>query len=179
MHAVSRTLAASAVASLATACAAPSVVYYEPPPGLTASEAVSVLGSKDPKFFLQSSEFRLVWAVDGKLVRNSAYRWDQPLLISANEPHRLSLGYGWGATTGWTDVTFTGKPGTTVVVKAEDVDPDRLARMWLEDGSTGLIIGEKLPVQLAYGYVPPMPLVTDTSVIPLKVMRPHLPAPAR
>jgi len=173
MHAISRILAASVVASLAAACAAPSVVYYEPPAGLNADQAVSVLGSKDPKFFLQSSEFRLVWAVDGQLVRNSAYRWDQPLLISANEPHRLSLGYGWGATTGWTDVTFTGKPGTTVVVKAEDVDPDRLARMWLEDGSTGQIIGEKLPVQLAYDYAPPIPTVVDTSVIPIKVTTPH------
>jgi hypothetical protein len=51
--------------------------------------------------------------------------------------------------------------------------------MWLEDAATGQVIGEKLPVQLAYEYVPPMPLVTDTEVIPLKVMRPHLPAPAR
>ncbi|HEV2545784.1 MAG TPA: hypothetical protein VGU20_00445 [Stellaceae bacterium] len=171
MNAVSRILAASAAASLAAACAAPSAVYYEPPAGLTAGQAVSVLGSKDPKFLLQSSEYRLVWAVDGKLVKNSAYRWDQPLLISADEPHRLSLGYGWGATTGWTDVTVIGKPGTTVVVKAEDVDPDRLARMWLEDGSTGQVIGEKMPVQLVYGYAPPMPTVVDTEVIPIQATR--------
>lgn len=173
MYPVSRMLAASAVASMAAACAAPSVVYYEVPAGLTTDQAVSVLGSKDPKFLLQSSEYRLVWAVDGKLVRNSAYRWDQPLLITANEPHRLSLGYGWGATTGGIDVTFTGKPGATVVVKAEDVDPDRLARMWLEDGRTGQIIGEKLPVQLAYGYVPPMPTVVDTEVIPIRASTIH------
>jgi hypothetical protein len=173
MHAISRILAVSAVAAWAAACAASSVVYYQPPAGLTADQAVSVLGSKDPKFFLQSSEYRLVWAVDGELVRNSAYRWDQPLLISANEPHRLSLGYGWGATSGWTDLTFTGKPGTTVVVKAENVDPDRLARMWLEDGSTGQIIGEKLPVELAYEYAPPIPTVADTAVIPIKVTTPH------
>lgn len=173
MHAVSRILATSAVASLAAACAAPAVVYYEPPVGLTADQAVSVLGSKDPKFVLQSSEYRLVWAVDGQLVRNSAYRWDQPLLISANEPHHLSLGYGWGATTGSTDVTFTGKPGTTVVVKAEDVDPDRLARMWLEDGSTGQVVGEKVPVQLAYGYVPRIPTVVDTEVIPIRATTPR------
>jgi hypothetical protein len=171
MHAVLQILATSVVASLATACAAPSVVYYEPPAGLAASQAVSVLGSKDPKFLLQSSEYRLVWAVDGKLVRNSAYRWDQPLLITANETHRLSLGYGWGATTGWTDVTFTGAPGTSVVVKAEDFDPDRLARMWLEDGRTGQVIGEKLPVQLAYGYAPPMPTVVNTEVIPIQATR--------
>ncbi len=168
MNAASRILAASAVAALAAACAAPSVGYYEPPAGLTADQAVSVLGSKDPKFLLQSSEYRLVWAVDGKVVRNSAYRWDQPLLITANEPHRLSLGYGWGATTGGIDVTFTGAPGTTVVVKAEDVDPDRLARMWLEDGRTGQVIGEKLAVQLAYGYAPPMPTVVDTEVLPIR-----------
>jgi hypothetical protein len=173
MYAVSRILAASAVASLAAACTAPSVVYYEPPAGLAPDQAVSVLGSKDPKFLLQSSEYRLVWAVDGKLVRNSAYRWDQPLLITANEPHRLSLGYGWGATSGSTDVTFTGQPGTTVVVKAEDVDPDRLARMWLEDASTGQIVGEKLAVQLAYGYTPPIPTVVDTEVIPIRVTTPR------
>jgi hypothetical protein len=172
MHTVSRILAVSAAASLA-ACAAPSVTYYEPPAGLRADQAVSVLGSKDPKFLLQSSEYRLVWAVDGKLVKNSAYRWDQPLLVTANEPHRLSLGYGWGATTGGTDVTFTGRPGTTVVVKAEDVDPDRLARMWLEDGRTGQIIGEKLAVQLAYGYPPPMPTVVDTEVIPIRASSMH------
>jgi hypothetical protein len=173
MHSLPRILVASAVASLAAACTAPSVVYYEPPASLTPDQAVSVLGSKDPKFLLQSSEYRLVWAVDGKLVRNSAYRWDKPLLITANEPHRLSLGYGWGATTGSTDVTFTGKPGTAVVVEAEDVDPDRLARMWLQDASTGQVIGEKLPVQLAYGYTPPIPTVVDTEVIPIRSTIPH------
>jgi hypothetical protein len=173
MHPLSRILVASAVASLAAACTAPSVVYYEPPAGLSQDQAVSVLGSKDPKLLLQSSEYRLVWAVDGKLVKNSAYRWDQPLVMTANEPHRLSLGYGWGATSGSTEVTFTGKPGTTVVVKAEDVDPDRLARMWLEDASTGQVIGEKLPVQLAYGYTPPIPTVVDTEVIPIRATMPH------
>lgn len=172
MHAVSRILFASATASLAS-CGAPAVVYYEPPAAITADQAVSVLGSKDPKFLLQSTEYRLVWAVDGKLVRNSAYRWDQPLLITANEPHRLSLGYGWGATSGSIDVTFAGKPGTMVVIKAEDVDPDRLARMWLEDGSTGQIIGEKLPVQLAYGYAPPIPTVVDTEAIPIRATIPR------
>jgi hypothetical protein len=166
-------------ALLTASCAQPSVVYYEPPPALTANQAVSVVGSKDPKFLLQSSEYRLVWAVDGKVVENSAYRWSEPLLITANEPHRLSLGYGWGATSGFTDVDFIARPGTQVVVKAENVDPDHLARMWLEDAATGQVIGEKLSVQLAYGYVPPMPIVTDTNVIPLKVMTPHLPALAR
>ena len=179
MSAFWRILGMLAGALLMASCAQPSVVYYEPPPGLTANEAVSVVGSKDPKFFLQSSEYRLVWAVDGKVVRNSAYRWSEPLLITANEPHRLSLGYGWGATSGFTDVDFIGRPGTQVVVKAENVVPDHLARMWLEDAATGQVIGEKLAVQLAYEYVPPMPTVTDTNVIPLKVMRPHLPAPAR
>jgi hypothetical protein len=173
MGAHSRILGVLAGTLMVASCAQPSVVYYEPPPGLTANQAVSVLGSKDPKFFLQSSEYRLVWAVDGVMVRNSAYRWQEPLLITANEPHRLSLAYGWGATSGGTEVTFTGKPGSRVVVKAEDVDPDRLARMWLEDGATGQVIGEKLPVQLAYGYVPPMPTVVDTEVIPIKVTTPH------
>ena len=173
MGASSRILGVLVGALLVASCAQPSVVYYEPPPGLTANQAVGVLGSKDPKFLLQSSEYRLVWAVDGMVVRNSAFRWNEPLLITPNEPHRLSLGYGWGATSGWTEVTFTGEPGTTVIVKAENVDPDRFARMWLEDGSTGQVIGEKLPVQLAYEYVPPMPLVTDTSVIPIKATMQH------
>ena len=173
MRASWRILGVLAGPLLTASCAQPSLVYYEPPPGLTANEAVRVLGSKDPKFLLQSSEYRLVWAVDGKVVRNSAYRWDEPVLITANEPHRLSLGYGWGATSGFTDVDFVGRPGGQVVVKAEDVDPDHLARMWLEDAATGQVIGEKLPVQLAYEYVPPMPLVTDTEVIPIKVTTPH------
>jgi hypothetical protein len=173
MGASLRTLGVLAGTLLVASCAQPTVVYYEPPPGLTADQAVSVLGSKDPKFLLQSSEYRLVWAVDGKVVRNSAYRWDEPLLITANEQHHLSIAYGWGATSGFTEVAFTGKPGAKVVVKAEDVDPDRLARMWLEDAATGQIIGEKLPVQLAYGYVPPIPTVVDTEVIPIRATMPH------
>ena len=173
MGASLRILGVLAGTLLVASCAQPAVVYYEPPPGLTADQAVSVLGSKDPKFLLQSSEYRLVWAVDGNVVRNSAYRWDEPLLITANEPHHLSIAYGWGATSGFTEVAFTGKPGAKVVVKAEDVDPDRLARMWLEDAATGQIIGEKLPVQLAYGYVPPIPTVVDTEVIPIRATMPH------
>ena len=169
-----RILGVCAAGLAAASCAQPAVVYYQAPPGLSADQAVSIFGSKDPKFLLQSSEYRLVWAVDDKPVKNSAYRWNEPLLVTANEPHRLSLGYGWGATTGATDVTFAGRPGTTVVVKGEDVDPDRLARLWLEDSATGQVVGEKLPVQLTYGYTPPMPTVVDTEVIPIRVLTtPH------
>jgi hypothetical protein len=144
-----RAFAAASIVALAS-CATGPQAYYAPPAGLTPDKAVSLLGSKDPKFFLQSSEYRLVWAVDGKQVKGSAYRWDQPLLITAAEPHRLSLAYGWGAVAGGLDVEFTGKPGTTVVVRGENVDPDTAARLWLEDAATGQILGEKHSVRLAY-----------------------------
>src|ERR1700674_3863321 len=100
----SQLIFAATSAVILASCTAPDVAYYAPPPGLTLDKAVSLLGSKDPKFFLQSSEYRLVWAVDGKQVKDSAYRWDQPLLITAAEPHRLSLAYGWGAVAGGLDV---------------------------------------------------------------------------
>ena len=144
------TLAAAGVGLLA-GCAGPEIAYYTPPPGLTQAQAVSVVGSKDPKFFLQSSEYRLVWAVDGRPVKDSAYRWQEPLLITANEPHRLSLAYGWGALVGGTVVDVTAPPGTRLVVEGEDVVPERQARLWLADAATGRVVGEKQTIALAYG----------------------------
>src|SRR5579863_4627136 len=138
---MSRTLSRSPFAILAAlalvGCANADVAYYAPPPGLAAASAVSIVGSKDPKFFLQSSEYRLVWAVDGRPVKDSAYRWDEPLLLTPGQPHRLGLAYGWGGVYGAVDVEFLGAPGTRVVVKGEDVDPDKEARLWLEDAATG------------------------------------------
>jgi hypothetical protein len=158
-------------AVVSTGCTYQNIAYYAPPPGLTPGQAVSVLGSKDGKFFLQSSEYRLVWAIDGLPVEGSAFHWDKPLLITAGQPHRLSLAYGWGGVVGAVDVEFTGNPGSTVVVKAEDAEPDRLARMWLEDAATGRILGDKLPVQLSYAQSAPMPIISDTSVIPIQATR--------
>jgi len=164
-------LAYVAISGIALAnCANREVAYYTPP-DLPAKEAVTLLGSKDPKFFLQSSEYHLVWAVDGKPVKNSAYRWGQPLLITADEPHRLSLAYGWGAVAGGLEVELTGKPGTTVVIKGENVDPDAEARLWLEDRATGQILGEKLPVRLAYRSDPTLVLSSpSTDVIATKAL---------
>ena len=133
----SRVVLGAAGAVLLVSCAGSEVAYYLPPQGLTADQAVSVYGSKDPKSIIGSSEYRLVWAVDGRQVKDSAYRWDQPLLLTAGQPHRLSLAYGWGAAAGTTVVDFTGQPGTTVVVKGESVDPEHEARLWIEDAATG------------------------------------------
>jgi len=163
--------AAASIVALAS-CATDPQAYYAPPAGLTPDKAVSLLGSKDPKFFLQSSEYRLVWAVDGMQVKDSAYRWDQPLLITAAEPHRLSLAYGWGAVAGGLDVKFTGKPGTAVVIKGENVDPDAAARLWLEDAATGQILGEKQLVRLAYRSDPTLATSSpSTDVIAIQVLR--------
>ena len=108
---------------LLAGCATDQTAYYAPPPGLTPDRAVSIIGSKDPKSPLQSSEYHLVWQVDGQRVRDSATRWDQPLLVTAGAPHRLSLAYGWGGISGGTEIELTGKPGTTVVVEGAAVDP--------------------------------------------------------
>ena len=156
---------------LLAGCATDETAYYAPPPGLTPARAVSIVGSKDPKSLLQSSEYHLVWQVDGKRVRDSATRWDQPLLVTADVPHRLGLAYGWGGISGGTEVTFTGKPGTTVVVEGAAVDPDSSAELWLADARTGAVIGEKRAVRLSwFPAAEPMPMVTDTSVIPLQVI---------
>lgn len=152
-------------ALLLAGCAADTTVYYTPPPGLTPDRAVSILGSKDPKFFLQSSEYHLVWAVDGLMVKDSARRWDQPLLITAGEPHELSIAYGWGGIAGGTDITFTGRSGSTVVVEGEAVDPDKQARLWLADAATGAAIGEKQTVALGWSSVPLSPVNTDEIVL--------------
>ncbi len=156
---------ALAGAALLAGCAADTTVYYTPPAGLTPDRAVSILGSKDPKFFLQSSEYHLVWAVDGKRVKDSAWRWDQPLLVTAGEPHRLSIAYGWGGIAGGTDVELTGRPGSTVVVEGEAIDPDKLAQLWLADAATGALIGEKHPVALSWFPPSPSPLNTDEIVL--------------
>ncbi|HXZ02987.1 MAG TPA: hypothetical protein VEI03_23565 [Stellaceae bacterium] len=152
---------------LLAGCAGDSTAYYAPPPGLTPDRAVSILGSKDAKFFLQSSEYHLVWAVDGRVVKDSAWRWDRPLLVTAGEPHRLGIAYGWGGIAGGTDVEFTGRAGSTVVVEGEAVDPDKLARLWLADAATGAVIGRKQPVALSWFPAPPLPLNTDEIAIKL------------
>jgi hypothetical protein len=167
----------AALAALGTVllgrCAAPNIDYYAPPPGLTPDRGVSLLGSKDSKFFLQSSEYRLVWAVDGKPVKDSADRWDQPLLITAGEPHKLGLAYGWGAVAGSVAVEFTGEPGTTVVVEGQNVDPDTEALLWLQNATTGQILGEKLPVRLAYRNDPTLAIMSSmppSNVIVIKAI---------
>jgi hypothetical protein len=161
---------------LLAGCAADTTAYYEPPPGLTADRAVSILGSKDPKSLLQSSEYRLVWRVDGRVVRDSATRWDQPLLVTAGEPHRLSLAYGWGGISGGVEIEFTGQPGSTVVVEGEAVNPDSEARLWLADAGTGAVIGDKHAVQLSwFPAATPMPTIIDTNVIPLQVLDKSVP----
>lgn len=173
-----RRMLAVAGAALLAACAADTTVYYTPPPGLTPDHAVSLVGSKDPKYLIGSSEYHLCWAVDGRRVKDSAYRWDQPLLITAGEPHRLSLAYGWGAASGFIDVEFIGRPGTTVVVEGEAVDPDKLARLWLADAKTGAIVLAKQSVPLGLSSAaPPLALTTPyEDIVPLQAIHSTLPA---
>ncbi len=137
----------------------PTVAFYAPPAGLTPELGTTLKGSLGDTFFLQSREYRVVWAIDGVPVADAAYRWDQPLLVTANEPHRLSLVYDWINVAGTIDVDFTGKPGSTVVVKSEDVEREAVVRMWLEDASSGQIIGDKHLVWLIYAYSAPIPWI--------------------
>jgi hypothetical protein len=176
MRGIPSCLAFTVMSAVILAGCADTTAYYAPPSDLTPDKAVSLVGTKDPKFFLQSSEYRLVWAVDGEPVKDSAYRWSQPLLITANEPHRLDLGYGWGAVAGGTEVEFTGKPGTTVLVKGENLNPDSLANLWLEDAATGQIIGEKREVRLYYTSDPNVALLAPSGdVIGIKsITKPSL-----
>ena len=165
-----RSLALAGAALLAGCTDTPN--FYTPPPGLTADQAVGVLGSRDSRSFFQSSEYRLCWAVDGRPVRNAAFNWNQPILITANESHRLSLAYGWGATSGGIDVDYTGRPGTTVVVQGESVDPNTMARMWLADAATGEIVLAKQSVPLSYASAPQPPLTAPfDTIVPLRVIR--------
>ncbi len=169
--------AAIAGALLLAGCAADTTTYYAPPPGLTPDRGVSLVGSKDPKSLIGSSEYHLAWRVDGVVVRNTAYDWDKPILVTAGEPHHLSLAYGWGGVSGGTEIVFTGQPGTTVVVQGEAVDPDHLARLWLADARTGAILGEKYPVQLSWFPASPVPelLGPDTDIIALKTIQKTVP----
>jgi hypothetical protein len=139
-----------AAALLLAGCATDTTQYYAPPPGLTADRAVSVVGSKDPKFVLQSSEYHILYLVDGLPVKDSAYSWDRPLLVTAAVPHRLGLAYGWGGIAGATEVEFTGAPGSSVIVEGTAIDPDHLAQLWLADARTGAMIGQKHDVQLSW-----------------------------
>jgi hypothetical protein len=136
--------------TVALATCGPDIAYYTSPPGLTPKNAVTVVGSKDPKSLLEASEFHYVSAIDGKPVEDAEYHWDRPLLITAGEPHHIRLGYSWGTVEGKAEVEFTGQPGTTLVVRGENVDPDREARLRLEDRATGRTLGREQTVRLAY-----------------------------
>jgi hypothetical protein len=163
---------AMAAALLLASCATDTTVYYAPPPGLTAGQAVSVLGSKENHFVLQSSEYHLVWAVDGQVVKDSARRWDEPLLVTAGEKHRLSVAYGWGAVAGSIEMELTGRPGSTVIVQGEAVDPDKLGLLWLADGTSGAVLGGKQQVSLSYSAFPPSPV--NTNEIALRLIDKHV-----
>jgi hypothetical protein len=166
-----RFLAMAGVLLLAS-CATDTTVYYAPPPGLTAGQAVSVLGSKQNHFFLQSSEYHLVWAVDGQVVKDSARRWDEPLLVTAGEKHRLSVAYGWGAVAGSIEMELAGRPGSSVIVEGEAVDPDKQGLLWLADATSGAVIGGKQQVSLSYSPSPPLPINTDE--IALRLIDKHV-----
>jgi hypothetical protein len=160
-------------ALLLTACAVPEVAHYAPPPGLTAQEGVTILGSKGDTFFLQSQEYHAVWAVDGVPVDDPVYGWDRPLLLTANEPHRLKVVYDWGAVAGGTTFEIKGPPGSILVLQAEDVERQVQANMWLVDAASGQIVGQKQPVRLSYialeqpvpPVVTPSPFAIDNMII--------------
>jgi hypothetical protein len=153
----SRAVMCAAGAALLAACAGEPTAYYAPPPGLAPDRGVTILGSRGDTFFLQSREYHAVWEIDGVRVDDFIYRYDKPLLVTANEPHRLRVVYDWGAVAGWSAFDVTGKPGQTIVLKAEDVERQKLARMWLEDAQTGQIVAEKQDVPLDYIATAPVP----------------------
>ena len=160
-----------AAAALLAACAAEPTAYYAPPPGLTPERGVTILGSQGDTFLLQSTEYHAVWEIDGARVEDFIYNWNKPLLVTANEPHRLRIVYDWGAVAGWGSFDFTGAPGETVVLKAEDVERNELARMWLEDARTGQPVTEKQDVRLDYIANAPVPQGFSSTAIVNQVIR--------
>jgi hypothetical protein len=150
--------AAGALSLLGCAADDANVTYYAPPPGLTPDKGVTILGSKGDTFVLQSQEYRAVWAIDGVLVADPVRRWDHPLLVTANEPHHLKVVFDWGAVAGGTEFDYSGPPGSTVVLQAEDVGRQVTARLWLADAATGRVLGEKQLVPLGYIALAPMPV---------------------
>jgi hypothetical protein len=167
----SRAAICAAGAALLAACAGEQVTYYAPPPGLTPAQGVTILGSEGDTFFLQSIEYHAVWEIDGVPVEDFIYRWDKPLLVTANAPHRLRIVYDWGAVAGWGAFDVTGKPGETIVLKAEDVKRQQLARMWLEDAQTGQLVTAKEDVPLDYVATGPVPQGFSNQAIVNQVIR--------
>jgi hypothetical protein len=170
-HHWSRAIMCAAGAALLAACAGEPVAYYAPPPGLTPSQGVTILGSEGDTFFLQSIEYHAVWEIDGVAVEDPVWNWHKPLLVTANEPHRLRVVYDWGPVAGGGAFDFTGSPGSTVVLKAEDVKRQELARMWLEDAQTGQVVTDKQLVQLDYITTAPVPVGASTTAIVNRVIR--------
>ncbi len=130
------------------------VALYAPPFGIPADRAVTIRGSTD------AGHRSFVWAVDGRPVLDAARRWDEPVVISADEPHRLSLGYDGGNIAATTQIDFTGGRGVSVTVKADDQRRTEGAQMWLEDAATRETVGDRFLVQLGTGPKPPPQPVT-------------------
>jgi hypothetical protein len=167
----SRAAIGAAGAALLASCAGEPVAYYAPPPGLTPDKGVIILGSQGDTFFLQSIEYHAVWEVDGVRVEDFVYNWNKPILVTANEPHRLRVVYDWGAVAGWGAFDITGKPGETIVLKAEDVERQKLARMWFQDAQTGQLVTAKQDVALDYVATEPMPQGYSNTAIVNQVIR--------
>jgi hypothetical protein len=167
----SRVAFCAVAAALLTACAGTPVTYYAPPPGLAPAEGVTILGSRGDTFFLQSREYHAVWEIDGVAVEDPIYGWEKPLLVTANAPHRLRVVYDWGAVAGGHTFDFTGKPGSTVVLRAEDVERQKVARMWLEDAQTGQLVTAKEEVALDYVATAPVPIGFSNTAIVNQVIR--------
>jgi hypothetical protein len=163
-------ICAAGVALLA-ACAGEPVSYYAPPPGLTPPQGVTILGSQGDTFFLQSIEYHAVWEIDGLPVEDPVYRWNKPLLVTANQPHRLRVVYDWGPVAGSHAFDFTGAPGSTVVLEAEDVERQKLARMWLQDAQTGQLLTAKEDVPLDYIAIANIPVGYSNQAIVNQVIR--------
>jgi hypothetical protein len=161
----------AAGAALLAACAGPPVSYYAPPPGLTPAEGVTILGSQGDTFFLQSVEYHAVWEIDGVPIEDPVYGWNRPLLVTANQPHRLRVVYDWGAVAGGHAFDFKGTPGSTVVLEAEDVERQKLARMWLQDAQTGELLTAKEDVPLDYVTTSPVPVGYSNTAIVNHIIR--------
>lgn len=168
----SRTAICAAGAAFLAACTTGEPVsYYAPPPGLTPTQGVTIIGSQGDTFFLQSIEYHAVWEIDGVAVEDPVYGWNKPLLVTANQPHRLRVVYDWGAVAGGHAFDFTGAPGSTVVLEAEDVERQKLARMWLQDAQTGQLLTAKEDVPLDYIATAPVPQAASTTAIENHILR--------
>jgi hypothetical protein len=138
------------------------IALYAPPFAVPADHAATIRGSDG--FGYRS----FVWAVDGKPVLDAAARWSEPVVVSADEIHRLSLGYDAGDISGTIQIDFTGGRGSALIVETDNVVHKDGITMWLADAASHESASEKFMVHLGSGS---KPAPQQTLIITVRVRR--------